>query len=503
MANAEQTAQGLASLGRYGDTTLVHMKPEEVAGLQQLAEANGTTLTINPDTGMPEAFLGEFIGSLLPTFAGVAGGAVGGPAGAAAAGALTSYAQGNRDPLQIAMGGLSGYGGGQIGSALQGGVTPLAGSAATTPVAGTAEAAAAQTFKAPVSNVMGANQMANFSNIPTAQLNQISANNLQHLANKTPVANSEGVVNFSQAGGQGFSPQGTPDVLGESITQVNEIGFNATPNTNNFQSFNPGLTNDPTKLNNTYGLDTTLRETSGSLAKLPEAPNYNDPLKKGLDLGREIGAPVATNGIDSLKASWGGIGDAFNNPTDFLERLGGKEYTDAAGNIVNKGGEGSALYGGLKVAAPIAMAGAEGYYSDMYDGMNTPLTRGGPSGPLNLSDAVRPSMMLPMYAAQGGMVPSYQAGGIAGLGYGGLLEGRGDGISDSIPARIDGSQEAALSEGEFVVPARIVSEIGNGSSNAGAERLYAMMDRIEKDRERTTGQGNIAVDTNAERRLPA
>jgi hypothetical protein len=148
------------------------------------------------------------------------------------------------------------------------------------------------------------------------------------------------------------------------------------------------------------------------------------------------------------------------------------------------------------------MAGAEGYYSDMYDGMNTPLTRGGPSGPLNLSDAIRPSMTLPMYA-QGGMIPSYQAGGIAGLGYGGLLEGTGDGISDSIPARIDGSQEAALSKGEFVVPARIVSEIGNGSSDAGAERLYAMMDRVEKDRERTTGQGNIAVDTNAERRLPA
>ena len=53
------------------------------------------------------------------------------------------------------------------------------------------------------------------------------------------------------------------------------------------------------------------------------------------------------------------------------------------------------------------------------------------------------------------------------------------------------------------MPARIVSEIGNGSSDAGAERLYAMMDRVEKDRERTTGQGNIAVDTNAERRLPA
>jgi hypothetical protein len=506
MANAEQTAQGLASLGRYGDSMMVHMNPNEVSGLQQLAEANGSTLTINPDTGMPEAFLGDFINSLLPTAAGIAGGAVGGPAGAAAAGALTGYAQGKRDPLELAMAGLSGYGGGQIGSALgAGGTQALAGTAeaASGVAAGTAEAAAAQTFNAPVSNVIGANQMAgvsNLSNIPTAQINQ--ANNLQHLSNKNLTVPSKGQPTpFSQAGGQGFSPQGTPDVLGESITQVNEIGFNATPNTNNLQSFNPGLTNDPTKLNNTYGLDTTLRETSGSLAKLPEAPNFNDPLKRGLDLGREIGNPVTTNGIDSLKASGRGIKDAFNNPTDFLERLGGGEYTDSAGNIINKGGEGSALYGGIKLGAPIAMAGVDAAYADAYDTVD-PITRGGPSGPLNLSDAFRPSMTLPMYA-QGGMIPSYQAGGIAGLGYGGLLEGTGDGISDSIPARIDGSQEAALSKGEFVVPARIVSEIGNGSSDAGAERLYAMMDRVEKDRERTTGQGNIAVDTNAERRLPA
>jgi len=186
--------------------------------------------------------------------------------------------------------------------------------------------------------------------------------------------------------------------------------------------------------------------------------NLNQGIKTGVD---------AVSG--NLQTAGRGITEAFNNPTDFLEKLGGKEYTDAAGNIVNEGGKGSALYGGLKLGAPIAMAGAEGYYGDMYDGMNTPLTRGGPSGPLNLSDAVRPSMTLPMYA-QGGMIPSYQAGGIAGLGYGGLLEGTGDGISDSIPARIDGSQEAALSKGEFVVPARIVSEIGNGSSDAGAER---------------------------------
>ena len=56
MIDYQNTAQGIATLGRGGDSTLVHMQPEEVEGLQQLALANGTSLTVNPNTGMPEAF---------------------------------------------------------------------------------------------------------------------------------------------------------------------------------------------------------------------------------------------------------------------------------------------------------------------------------------------------------------------------------------------------------------------------------------------------------------
>jgi hypothetical protein len=61
------TAQGLASLGRHGDTMLVHMSPHEVVGLNYLAKKQGTSLTINPETGLPEAFnLGSFFSSFLP-----------------------------------------------------------------------------------------------------------------------------------------------------------------------------------------------------------------------------------------------------------------------------------------------------------------------------------------------------------------------------------------------------------------------------------------------------
>ena len=61
-------------------------------------------------------------------------------------------------------------------------------------------------------------------------------------------------------------------------------------------------------------------------------------------------------------------------------------------------------------------------------------------------------------------------------------------MSDSIRANIGGSQEARLADGEFVVPADVVADIGNGSSNAGAERLYSMMDRVRTARHGTTKQ---------------
>ena len=103
------------------------------------------------------------------------------------------------------------------------------------------------------------------------------------------------------------------------------------------------------------------------------------------------------------------------------------------------------------------------------------------------------------YAAGGlGSLPEYAAGGK-------LLDGPGDGVSDSIPAVIKGPkpQRAALADGEFVIPARIVSELGNGSTKAGAKRLYAMMDRVQNARRKTTGKDRVAVNTRPDSLLPA
>jgi hypothetical protein len=99
----------------------------------------------------------------------------------------------------------------------------------------------------------------------------------------------------------------------------------------------------------------------------------------------------------------------------------------------------------------------------------------------------------------------YAGGGIASLGGysdgGQLLRGPGDGVSDDIPATIGDKQPARLADGEFVVPARIVSELGNGSTEAGARKLYAMMDRIKKARSKS--MKNIAANSKADKHLPA
>ena len=101
-------------------------------------------------------------------------------------------------------------------------------------------------------------------------------------------------------------------------------------------------------------------------------------------------------------------------------------------------------------------------------------------------------------AANGGIMHS-----LGGYSDGGrLLRGPGDGVSDSIPATIGNRQPARLADGEFVVPARIVSELGNGSTEAGARKLYEMMDRVQASRKKSIGKGKVAVNSKAAKHLP-
>lgn len=86
-------------------------------------------------------------------------------------------------------------------------------------------------------------------------------------------------------------------------------------------------------------------------------------------------------------------------------------------------------------------------------------------------------------------VQELAAGGIATLKKGQYLNGASDGMADKVPANIDGVQEARLSDGEFVIPADVVSHLGNGNSDAGAKVLKEMMSRVRKARTGNTKQG--------------
>jgi hypothetical protein len=180
---------------------------------------------------------------------------------------------------------------------------------------------------------------------------------------------------------------------------------------------------------------------------------------------------------------------------------------EAPGPEYKKAAEGGVM--GLAVGGPVetmsAMNAIGGNMQYPQAGLHTALY----SNPM----MQRPESVNVISPGEGPAVGAYSGeqkfagGGISHLGDysdgGRLLKGPGDGVSDSIPAVIGKRQPARLADGEFVIPARIVSEIGNGSTEAGARKLYAMMDRVQKARGKTVGKKKVAVNTRADKHLPA
>ena len=116
-----------------------------------------------------------------------------------------------------------------------------------------------------------------------------------------------------------------------------------------------------------------------------------------------------------------------------------------------------------------------------------------PMGQLNLKPigsaaTASESTLDPETAKHGGIMHS-SLGGYAAGGNPRLLKGPGDGMSDNIPATINGRQPARLADGEFVIPADVVSHLGNGSTEAGAKHLHAMMNKVRKARTGNPKQG--------------
>lgn len=485
-------AQHMASKGRGPDTTLVHMAPQEVAGLQALAKAHGGSLTLNPDTGLPEA---GFLSKILPLVAG----AFLGPAGLGltamqagmAAGALGTVATGSLKKGLMA--GLGAYGGaGLAGSVMGAGTSAGLGAAAgEATLAGDAAAQAAQ---------------AQASSAVIDPLSGMEAAGLEERAAAAGMYSpTYGVEN------PGFDvglPSAPPTQAGSMVSVT-------TP---------PPAIPAPTSAADQYAqmraagfsdadIAQSAREFAENTAGTAAAPfsattqkALSSPLSAGFDAFKADPSKFMTK--ENLQYGLAGLSPMMMQDPQRLpekEKLQAKNFNFAYNQRANP----NAGYTG-------AQTGERLHFDPIY----TPINAAGGGlmdiGPVESMSRSNQSQMAPAYA-QGGVsdmavdpytgAEAFAKGGISNLGDysdgGRLLKGPGDGVSDSIPATIADKRPARLADGEFVVPARIVSELGNGSTEAGARKLYAMMDRVQKARKKSIGKNQVAVNSRAENLLPA
>ena len=193
----------------------------------------------------------------------------------------------------------------------------------------------------------------------------------------------------------------------------------------------------------------------------------------------------------------GNLTSSLNYYTDMLGGERERQIAEASQPIGGKGDAGIIRDSDPDTAylsAPEAAAVRMGKINAKANMQGLTLPRPKPINRINLKPqgvqqaAASGSSLDPEMAAQGGIMHS-SLGGYAAGGNPRLLKGPGDGMSDNIPATIAGRQPARLADGEFVVPADVVSHLGNGSTDAGAKKLHEMMNRIRKARTGNPKQG--------------
>ena len=434
---AHHLAQGLASLGRNGDSMLMHVTPNEVAGLKNLAKSMGGEVTTNPHTGLPEASFFDFIGNMAPMFMGM----LLGP-----------------EVLGASMLGEGGLG--LTGSALTAAETAL-------PIIGGAGTAA----------VMG----------------------------QDPLMGALGGYGGAGVGGN-FAKMGTPGGwAGQAIPQ------SVIPNAAGMASsgaadlagggFGQGMAATLAKAAPTA---TTAAEGFGNLAsgigKFASDPiGQFDAFKEAGGSGLKLGLPIGMAALDAMQPE----------PIDMSEEQARREAEKNKYRSTT-GGLNLAASSGLNLGLPsLTLASGGAINADQ-----STISTGGIQDIYGSSDntTANPPLSQDGYgigrvdklAQQGSLTKAgdmfYAQGGPVSFDNGGYLDGQGDGMSDSIPATIEGKQPARLADGEFVVPADVVSHIGNGSSKAGSKRLYAMLDKVRKARTGHTKQGK---EINPNKYMPA
>ena len=518
-------AKHLESQGRNKDSKLVHMTPDELKALNKLSlDHNGKPLSTNPKTGLPEA---GFLSSVLPTVLGVAGAAMGLPTWAVIGGVGLAATALTGDIGQGIMAGLGAWSGGKLGADIAGAST-LAQTGADVGAKAfnvTADAALKTTME-PFSQTLGRS----FSLDPTSQFIGQSftpaaattiadqAKNFVPSLASTASAFPQGAAAYTPF--QNFS-SGLDAIKSAPLDFLSKpgVGMNAASAALPFalaamdqqQTTIPGTKEEE----NPFGFKKLSKDFKGSFPTQPnpyytaQYPDYrarpygmNNGGLAGIDRYKSKGKVDVEKQLRSIETMNKGVNLMSPTPDGFAPIVP-RDPGDAMGGpgIMQYEQE----YAGMSPDQRAYAMMKNLRKKTLKDDLATGLQPVGALGELDLMPVMQKQAMLEAQAKQqiaqeakrGGLMDSHLGDYSDG---GRLLKGPGDGVSDSIPATIGGKQAARLAEGEFVIPARIVSELGNGSTDAGAKRLYAMMDRVKAKRRKAK---DIAADTKAYKLLPA
>lgn len=446
-------AQQLQSMGRGDDKMLVHMTPGEVNSLQGLALASGGSLTINPETGLPEA---GWLGKLLPTILGaiatpLTGGLINPLTASAIIGAGTGIATGNLKKGLMA--GLQAYGGAALGSAagLNAGSFGI-GQAAN------ATKALTPTLTNAAGNV--ATNAAGAGSSVTAGLN-------------IPLAPIEGAVNVT-----GNLPGAISQVAGKTAAKTGLAGF--AQNFGNaaragLPAGTPGIISKAAPMLAASGV---LQGVSGAMA-----PSGGSMGSDGVVDNSYAGPYYSPQRKVSFADSTDDLLSSSKERTYFTPGM--PEVFNTAGQLVRPGSStarGTPIL--QNVLNPNAKKGQNRYTPTFvpYMGGVDPEEGYADGGKVDMRNGsfvvdARTVSELGNGSSNAGMELLSRMGGRP-------IQGPGDGVSDSIRASIGGKQEARVARDEVLFPPEAVKRLGKGSNKRGADKLYSLMNKAHKARKK-------------------
>jgi hypothetical protein len=439
------------------------MTKGEINSLQTLAKAGGGSLTINPDTGLAEA---GFLSNMLPAIAGAAAMYFSGGTAAPLLGGL-GMGMSSAGVIGTGIGALQYARTGSLNKGLMAGLGAYGGAGLAGGLMGA-----------------GAQQMAG-----------------ETLAKEGIAAGESVPANFAETAGRTATPAqlevaragaSNADLMSKGIGSLGQSGGFANLGNTMATAGGPSLGRAGFALAAPMLLQTGNQPT-------PVATNDNVMPQR---LQYNAGATPTTPAPD-VPSYDSGMTQNFGRERNYFPNAGYQNITPEQAKQLRGyagGGPVEAMSNANAVGANTGYPQADinkAVYSTPYQ---TPVSQNVVQG---TADAGVNSMTGEMNEfAKGGL--SSAAAHLGDYSDGGrLLKGPGDGVSDSIPAVIGNKRPARLADGEFVVPARIVSELGNGSTEAGARKLYAMLDRVQAARKKSIGKGKVAKNSRADKLLPA